>query len=648
MQDFLQINTELYDWQAIAISKIKKEIFGDRRTSFDVSSYNKKDTKLVVVYGPPQIGKTTLILYLLGIDSKFEYKNSKKTVYKLLKGSSKDGDPSTSTAILYEQSIDENFYIDETVAETAEKVIELIDNIRKAVEENSFKKDIIHIAIPQNAFYSELRESVSNIRYLDMPGIDSKNKLEIAHVDAIYKQFLNLATTILIVCKAEKIEDLSTLAENSRNKLSSHWELLNRYIIITAYSFTLSSVFEEYFKKPHEKGQFFNFIHNHYNYLIHKKDTLPNCKSNIYSFDLGTSLEKWKDRLCLDDYSELLETNIKMASELRDELQKRKGNILSGIVKELKILVEDDLQKELNYVTSQIERYEKLIKREKFQKEIRDNNRENKMTPQIEEIKYKKELLEKVKNNIDDNIKEVRELFFTYSLENLNENVKKYKKHLKEYFSHPILHSEKKMIREIENTFYSIENYIKNRLCINNNEKINDKNIVLSDEQKQKFENIEFPQIDTANFSKKTRDSYLEKKFAKQVEYYENEYLKLIMKSFQEYLVSEIEDLELQKEMLENDNSKLKDFSLNQQKNIDEYKDKLKSLKRSEKELVIKRNEILSYLDNYKKIGTETFKSCKKQLINDINICEEKNKKFLLLLYLGLKEDEYQKFLKEC
>ena len=75
MQDFLQINTELYDWQAIAISKIKKEIFGDRRTSFDVSSYNKKDTKLVVVYGPPQIGKTTLILYLLGIDSKFEYKN---------------------------------------------------------------------------------------------------------------------------------------------------------------------------------------------------------------------------------------------------------------------------------------------------------------------------------------------------------------------------------------------------------------------------------------------------------------------------------------------------------------------------------------------------------------------------------------------
>ena len=239
-------------------------------------------------------------------------------------------------------------------------------------------------------------------------------------------------------------------------------------------------------------------------------------------------------------------------------------------------------------------------------------------------------------------------MFFTYSLENLNENVKKYKKHLKEYFSHPILHSEKKMIREIENTFYSIENYIKNRLCINNNEKINDKNIVLSDEQKQKFENIEFPQIDTANFSKKTRDSYLENKFAKQVEYYENEYLKLIMKSFQEYLVSEIEDLKLQKEMLENDNSKLKDFSLNQQKNIDEYKDKLKSLKRSEKELVIKRNEILSYLDNYKKIGTETFKSCKKQLINDINICEEKNIKFLLLLYLGLKEDEYQKFLKEC
>lgn len=645
MQDFLQINTELYDWQAIAISKIKKEIFGERRTSFDVSSYSKRDTKLVVVYGPPQIGKTTLILYLLGINSDFEYKDSKKTVYELLRGSSKYGNSSTSTAILYEQSDDENFYIEEAVAETPNKVIELIDNIRKAVEENSFKKDIIHIAIPKNAFYSEIRESVSNIRYLDMPGVDSKNKLEIDHVDAIYEQFLNLATTILIVCDSNKIQSLATLAENSRNKLSAHWELLTRYVIITVKSFSAASIIEEYFNKPHEKEQFFNFIHNKYDSLIHSKELLPNCKSNIYSFDLGTSVESLKEQVALEDYNEVLETNIRMAAELREEIQEHKGNILEGIVKELKIIVEDDLQKELDFITFEIKRFEKMIKRETFQKAIRDNNREIKMTPQIEEIINKEEALEKLKANMD--VSFIRDLFFTYDLNSFKKERDKYIKFLKEYFSHPILHSEKKMIGEIENTFYNIGNYIKNRLLINN-EKIENKNIVFSEEQKLKFDKIDFPKIDILDFSKKTRESYLIEKYAEKVLNFENEYLKLIMESFREYLVSEIDDLEIQKKLLEMDNDKLKDYSFKQQKNIDEYIDKVKLLKVSEKELVNKRNELISYLDNYKKVGIETFNFCKEQLINDINLCEDSNKKIVLLLYLGLKENEYGKFIKEC
>lgn len=69
MQDTLQIDYSKYDWQALALKEIRKKVYGDVKSTDDFSFSPEKDLKLAVVYGPPQIGKTTLILFLLGVDS---------------------------------------------------------------------------------------------------------------------------------------------------------------------------------------------------------------------------------------------------------------------------------------------------------------------------------------------------------------------------------------------------------------------------------------------------------------------------------------------------------------------------------------------------------------------------------------------------
>ena len=649
MQAFLPINVEKYDWQPIAIKKIQREIFGEQKNSFDISSFSNRDSKLVVVYGLPQIGKTTLILFLLGINSNLEYKNSSKTIYELLRGSSSYGNSSTSTAILYEQSKDENFYIEDELAADAEKVIEFIDNIRIAVESNKYKKDIIHIAIPKNAFREELREKVSNIRYLDMPGVDSKNLAEIAHVDSIYKQYLSLASTILVVCN--KIQSLSTIAETSRKKLSPHWELLNRYIIITVKSYSESSIVQDYFDKSHERNMFYNYIKNKYKELIHNPELLPDCKSNIYSFDLGSSVESLRNKVSAEDFQEVKETNNLMAEELRAEIQSHKGNALSGIVKELKVIIEEDIEKELSCLNAEIRKCERQINNKEKENKIRDSIQEDKVKSKIEELENSIKILSCYSENKD--LKIIRDFFVDYTEEELNKKIKDLlgnknnKKGLIEYFSHNILHTEKKMASEVFKAYESVQNYIKTRIHIKEEEIDNDICECLDwHKVNSEFNKIIYPDIDISDFSKKSRYEYLEK-FSEKVQNYESQCIKNVQKAFHSVIAEELKEQEETIEKFKHDNLTLDNITNNTIKDIEELKIQLVSLQNKKELLNQKREENINYLNSYKKIGKEIYKNCRKKIIADINKTTDKDKKLILALYLGTKETEYKKFIEE-
>ena len=659
MQDSLQINVEKYDWQTIAIKKIQKEIFGEQQALSTIHSTYKRETKLVVVYGPPQIGKTTLILFLLGVNYKSKYNNSSKNIYDLLRGSSSYGNSSTSTAILYEQSKDNFFYIDDEIAKTSEELIELIDKMRNAVEDNSFKKDIIHIAIPKNAFHPDIKEIVSDVRYLDMPGVDSKNLAEKAHVDSIYRQYLGLATTILIVCDSHKIQSLSTIAEDSRKKLSPHWESKNRYIIVTVKSFSEASIIENYFFKSHKENNFYEYIKNKYSELIHDQELLPDCKVSIYSFDIGTSIDSLKKKISSTDFSECEEANKLMAESLRLEIQRQKGNAFSGTIEDLKTNIEENIGKDIDDITREINKLaQKVEKKEKNEK--KRNKRLEDISKKINNLNNQIKEITEFYNSID--VKLIRNLFVNYKEDSfikkvcdcIGYEVRGKKTGLREYFSHGIRYNEQKMKDELKRKVYVIQNEIIEGIridTIDNYDRDADfKNNILNyieiNELKEVFNNIQYPQIDISDFSKKTRMQYLENLMQKAIEH-EHRCIMNVLMSFKNIVYSDLQKQESMVEKLRQYEYKLTSRLSDNEKSIREIQAKINELKNKKYELEQKKYENLSYLDSYRKIGSGIFLKCKKQMITAINNCKDKKNKLFLALYLGAKEEEYRKFKME-
>lgn len=639
LPDSLQTEKRFYDWQEMTLSKIHYKLFGESNQQINVSLSKNRST-LTVVYGPPQIGKTTLILFMLGIDSSYKYEE--KNVYELLRGSSEYGKSSTSTAILYEQSEDNYFYIDGKVAKSDSSVISLVDDVRKQVENNKFKKDFIHIAIPQKAFRENNTSDAGKIKYLDMPGVDSKNELEIPHVDAVYKQYLNLASVILIVCKANKINSLEDIADSSRKKIHRHWECYKRYIIVTLGSFTNETIENEYFFNEKKNVQLYDYIRS--KLYTKLKEYLPECKSNLYCFDLGTSIESLKSEVSEEAFFEANETNNKMKKELIDDIRQHRGGELAGIIEDLKETITEDLEKNIKEIDEEI-----AIQEKNKEKLVSSNNNREKLQNLLESTKIQvieddlnryKEILKK------NSISFIRQSFICYSKEKLNDKCEDIKKILKEVFKYSIFLTEKKMALKVQENLFHIQHYIVQNISLNNNE---DKSNLTNEDKKSikaLFDKRILPDIEVSTFSKKTRYDYLNRitETAEGIEFSVLNELRIVIDS---YLTKTIEKLEKEKE-IQNSNQNILDKNRKNANNKIKSKDiDINQLENRKKTIQMQRDEYLKYLQDYKNIAKESFQICKDLIVQEINSTKDENKKMELFLYLGAQELSYNKFVGE-
>ena len=153
------------EWQDRTIEHIREKILFKPKT--DMKSLNSE--KLVAIYGPPQIGKTTLILFLMGIDLKYQ-----KKVYDTLRAGVPRGNSSTSTAIIYQKSETEEYgikYGDDTseIEYCSEETLkQKIQTLRKKVEGEKLETEIIHIYIPF-IFFDVDCENGLGINVVDLP-----------------------------------------------------------------------------------------------------------------------------------------------------------------------------------------------------------------------------------------------------------------------------------------------------------------------------------------------------------------------------------------------------------------------------------------------------------------------------------------------
>ncbi len=352
--DYRAILDNRYSWQEQTVEYLKKNL--KNKPLYLTGLGTKKNAqKLAVIYGFPQIGKTTLILNMMGI------KQSCFTeVYDTLRAGVPKGNSSTSTAIIYRRSEKQQFGIGYRSFEGLTENIQYFDKntfieelrkIRTQVENQTQRADVLHILLPAKYFSSS--DSGADIDVLDTPGVDSRNYKEEAHLKKIMERFLLASDMIIIACNANEIQSL----ENKMNYLPENWyKFPAEYMIVTTHSYSQDSVLHSYFDIPKAERNinFYDFIKNKFNAEL-EKVIGKEYPVEIFPIDTGESLQKLLKKCTPADALELQNTSEQIIQELKNAVHLKKTNSLETIIQKLRESVKVYTEEQLVYFSQEEE-----------------------------------------------------------------------------------------------------------------------------------------------------------------------------------------------------------------------------------------------------------------------------------------------------
>ena len=245
------------DWAFRAYDSFIASLSDDVQARFPKN--NAQGEAYVVVFGKTQVGKTTLILDLMGLSG-----DRLKSVSDVLRGGREAGKSATATAMEYRRSSDDQWRFfngaakisgEPTRYHDAEMEIAL-GEVRKQMSENRLQADKPLIVWIPNKYFDGEKNQDFGVRMLDLPGDHAADEVERKHVEQIAKKYVPNADLILLVGKGD---DLSFL-KPSALELSSieDWQIVpNRFRIVTTYSFTAQSVRNEMQRQKSVDAEFF-------------------------------------------------------------------------------------------------------------------------------------------------------------------------------------------------------------------------------------------------------------------------------------------------------------------------------------------------------------------------------------------------------
>jgi hypothetical protein len=195
----------------------------------------------VVVFGKTQVGKTTLMLDLMGLSGA-----ALTRVSLVLRGGREHGKSSTATAMEYRRSktaswgLDcgegpEEFLTDSDMQVAARTVRSKMSN-GQIVGESP-----IVVWIPSDCFTEGENTNAPSVRMLDLPGDNPADQVEREHVQRMAQKYVPHADLILLVGRGD---DLSFLRPDALQLPSiEDWQIVpDRFRIVTTYSYTAQSV----------------------------------------------------------------------------------------------------------------------------------------------------------------------------------------------------------------------------------------------------------------------------------------------------------------------------------------------------------------------------------------------------------------------
>jgi len=239
----------------------------------------------VAVYGRSQVGKTTLILRLMGVNS--------GEVDRVLRAGRPEGKSSTSTAIFYRRSADDRWHAS-TGAETrsgldADQLVHWLQTVRERAEGGEVFSDPVKLFIPSCYFGCDSPP----IEILDLPGVDSSTLEEKRHVSAVAEKYLPIMEVVLLVSKANSLDKLFP-QDGCGIPFLENWRAIpDRFRFVTTYSLSLQTMRDRFTKEiPLDAGALRSEIAQQSSAFLKDPKISGILADLLFPVDVGTS---WHD-----------------------------------------------------------------------------------------------------------------------------------------------------------------------------------------------------------------------------------------------------------------------------------------------------------------------------------------------------------------
>lgn len=602
-------------WQENTVEKIKQKLL---LLSGDAANTNLKKENFVAVYSAtPQVGKTTLILHLIGIKSR-----SVEEVNRILRAGVVAGHSSTSTAIIYKKSENENWQIVRDENPSSAKEFDKdedfqseLKKLRKGVESNNLTQEITFIHIPQRYFENTNEES--SLMVLDMPGDGSANTDEEPHLRLLYQKHLAVSAANIVVTNFNNIQELEHISFPNKDK-KNWWRKSSSYMVVATKAYCQDSEKKELVANNWSYQKIKSKAQEELTQVLHDSDL------EIFPIEIGDSfnalLKEYKA-----DKDNLIASQKEALSDIRKSIETRaiQNLNLNGMISNLR----DTIKSESNQIKTEIEEEIKDIKNE------------------INNLEHKRK-----ENNL------AKELFFSKQ-SNLTEEIVKLKRKIdspsfglsqKEYalndFSGCNKHED--ILHRFEEEILNIQRET-DQLCMENKidyEKIKGIKDNHSDaekyiEERKKFLFIRLKYVHSSDECKQYACDSL------------NEYSKSVNKKISEQKKiqdeSELQEKCDERETYEKCIASYARKIARREGQIKINKDKLEKLNGKKTELEEMKNRDTATLDDYLALAEQCFCEQKQSLENSLHKDISAEEKFIILLYENILQDDFKAIMEE-
>lgn len=250
-----------------------------------VNTLQRNEQVTVAVYGATQVGKTTLILDLLGLSTL-----TTDEVGSVLRGGQQLGKSATAMPIRYGRSQDDGWYIAGEGPLSADTAREMLGAFRRKVESGGIcDAEVLDIRIPRG-FFQQCDDSSAGLELniIDIPGINSHSSAEQDLVNKLADRYVVVADLVLLVGKADSLGFL-----NERDLIIpalADWAAQpTRFRIVLTYGFSPDSLVSQ-FQDQDLTVERVRDVHIG-QMSTHDYGFPPEFRRNLFVLELGDSVE---------------------------------------------------------------------------------------------------------------------------------------------------------------------------------------------------------------------------------------------------------------------------------------------------------------------------------------------------------------------